>query len=162
MKQILKYARLFAILPLFVVALSPDYVGGVQAIQAANDSSVGHLSGARSYGSATDVCGDRLCSVEEIKESEKESEVKDQNQTEEETSVEIFAISEIGENLYKAVFTVSNNSDEDIQKFQTLQVSSDSSSKDTLVSWISENSYTYVPVIIEATDPATISAELAN
>ncbi len=160
MKQILKYARLFAILPLFVVALSPDYVGGVQAIQAANDSSVGHLSGARSYGSNTDVCGDRLCSIEEIKE--KEAEVKDQNQTEEETSVEIFAISEIGENLYKAVFTVYNNSDEDIQKFQTLQVSSDSSSKDTLVSWISENSYTYVPVIIEATDPATISAELAN
>ena len=61
MNQILKYAGLFAILPLFVVALSPDYVGGVQA--------------------------------------------------EEETSMEIFAISEIGENMYKVVFTVPNNSD---------------------------------------------------
>jgi len=78
------------------------------------------------------------------------------------TSIDIFAISEIGENMYKAVFTVSNNSDKDIQKFQTLQVSSDSSSKVTFVAWISANSYTYVPVIIEATDPATISAELVN
>ena len=111
MNQILKYAGLFAILPLFVVALSPDYVGGVQA---------------------------------------------------EETSMEIFAISEIGENMYKVVFTVPNNSDKHIWEIQTLQVSSDSSSKDTLVPWISKNSYTYVPVIIEATDPATISAELAN
>ena len=78
------------------------------------------------------------------------------------TSIDIFAISEIGENMYKVVFTVSNNSDKDIHKYQTLQVSSDSSSKDTLVTGISANSYTYVPVIIEATDPATISAELAN
>ncbi len=78
------------------------------------------------------------------------------------TSIDIFAISEIGENMYKAVFTVSNNSDKDIQKFQALQVSSDSSSKAALVTGISANSYTYVPVIIEATDPATINAELAT
>ncbi len=87
---------------------------------------------------------------------------EDENQTEEETLIDIFTISEIGENMYKAVFTVSNNSDKDIQKYQILQVSSDSSSKDTLVTGISANSYTYVPVIIEATDPATINAELAN
>ena len=87
---------------------------------------------------------------------------EDENQTEEETLIDIFTISEIGENMYKAVFTVSNNSDKDIQKYQILQVSSDSSSKDTFVAWISANSYTYVPVIIEATDSATINAELAN
>ena len=41
---------MLAILSVFVVAAAPDYIGTADAATAKNDSSVGHLSGAKSYG----------------------------------------------------------------------------------------------------------------
>ena len=64
MNQTTKYIAMFAILPLVAVAMLPGYIGDADAVKAKNDTSVGHLDGARSYGSATQaiVCGGALCS----------------------------------------------------------------------------------------------------
>ncbi len=64
MKQITKYIGLLAILPLAIVALSPDLIGEADAAKA--EGSPGTVS-PKSYGSATDdiVCGDSLCSTPE-------------------------------------------------------------------------------------------------
>ncbi len=64
MKQITKYIGLLAILPLAMVALSPDLIGEADATKA--EGSPGSQS-PKSYGSATEdiVCGDRLCSTPE-------------------------------------------------------------------------------------------------
>ena len=64
MKQSLKYVGLLAILPLAMVALSPDLIADASAQKA--EGSPGSVS-PKSYGSATDdiVCGDRLCSIPE-------------------------------------------------------------------------------------------------
>ena len=63
MKQTLRYIGLLAILPLVMVALSPDLISDVDAAKA--EGSEGTQS-PKSYGSATDkiVCGDHLCGVE--------------------------------------------------------------------------------------------------
>jgi hypothetical protein len=64
MKQITKYIGILAILPLVLVAMSPDYMGEADATKA--EGSPG-THPPKSYGSATDdiVCGDRLCSTPE-------------------------------------------------------------------------------------------------
>ena len=64
MNKIKKYAGLFAILLLALVALSPDLIGEADAQK--SEGSPGHVP-PKSYGSATDdiVCGDRLCSTPE-------------------------------------------------------------------------------------------------
>ncbi len=64
MKQITKYIGLLAILPLAIVALSPDLIGEADATKA--EGSPGQQS-PKSYGSATDdiVCGGVLCSTPE-------------------------------------------------------------------------------------------------
>ncbi len=64
MKQSLKYIGLLAILPLALVALTPDLIGEADAQKA--EGSPGNQS-PKSYGSATDniVCGDKLCSTAE-------------------------------------------------------------------------------------------------
>lgn len=64
MKQSLKYIGLLAILPLAMVALSPDLILDASAQKA--EGSPGSQS-PKSYGSATDdiICGDRLCSTPE-------------------------------------------------------------------------------------------------
>jgi len=55
---------MLAILPLALVALTPDLVGEADALKA--EGSPGSQS-PKSYGSATDdiVCGDKLCSTAE-------------------------------------------------------------------------------------------------
>ena len=67
MKQSLKYIGLLAILPLAMVALSPDLIVDASAQKAERSS--GSVS-PKSYGSATDdiVCGDRLCGFEDSPE----------------------------------------------------------------------------------------------
>ena len=64
MKQSLKCIGLLAILPLAMVALSPDLMVEASAQEA--EGSPGSVS-PKSYGSATDkiVCGDQLCSASE-------------------------------------------------------------------------------------------------
>ena len=64
MNQVTKYIGLLAILPLAMVALSPDLVIEADAQKA--EGSPGSQS-PKSYGSATDdiVCGDKLCSTPE-------------------------------------------------------------------------------------------------
>jgi len=61
MKQSLRYIGLLAILPLVMVALSPDYISEADAQKAEGSSGT---QSPKSYGSANDkiVCGDRLCS----------------------------------------------------------------------------------------------------
>ena len=74
--------------------------------------------------------------------------------------IEIFGISAMEEGMYKVVFTVYNPTNENIQRWLLLHVSSDTSHKEARSSWISANSYTYVPVLIHADDPSTITATL--
>jgi len=64
MKQSLRYIGLLAILPLVMVALSPELVD--DAFAQKGEGSPGSQS-PKSYGSANDkiVCGDRLCSETE-------------------------------------------------------------------------------------------------
>ena len=63
MNQKIKTIGLFAILPLMMIALSPDMISEADAAKA--EGSEGTQS-PKSYGSATDriVCGDRLCDGE--------------------------------------------------------------------------------------------------
>ena len=67
MNQKMKYIGLLAILPLVMVALSPDFISEADAQK--SEGSSGQQS-PKSYGSATDkiVCGDKLCSAEENSE----------------------------------------------------------------------------------------------
>ena len=62
MKQSLRYIGLLAILPLVMVALSPDLISEADAQK--SEGSPGQQS-PKSYGSATDdiVCGASLCST---------------------------------------------------------------------------------------------------
>ncbi len=64
MNQITKYIGLLAILPLALVALTPDLIGEADAVKA--EGSPGSQS-AKSYGAANAdiVCGDKLCSTPE-------------------------------------------------------------------------------------------------
>jgi hypothetical protein len=64
MNQKIKYIGLFAILPLAMIALSPDFIGEADAQKA--EGSTGTQS-PKSYGSSTDgiVCGASLCSTPE-------------------------------------------------------------------------------------------------
>jgi len=64
MNQKIKYIGLLAILPLAMVALTPELVDDAHAQKA--EGSPGSQS-PKSYGSATDdiVCGDRLCGTPE-------------------------------------------------------------------------------------------------
>jgi len=64
MKQITKFVGLLAILPLAMIALSPDLIVDASAEKA--EGSPGSVS-PKSYGSSTAdiVCGDRLCSAPE-------------------------------------------------------------------------------------------------
>jgi len=64
MKQSLRYIGLLAILPLAMIALSPDLILDASAEKA--EGSPGSVS-PKSYGSSTAdiVCGDRLCSTPE-------------------------------------------------------------------------------------------------
>ena len=65
MKQITKYIGLLAILPLAMIALSPDLIGEADAARANGEP--GALSDPKSYGSANNgiVCGASLCSTAE-------------------------------------------------------------------------------------------------
>ncbi len=64
MNQITKYIGILAILPLALVAITPDLIGEADAQKA--EGSPGTIS-PKSYGSATDdiVCGGVLCSTPE-------------------------------------------------------------------------------------------------
>ncbi len=64
MKQKIKYIGLFAILPLAMVALSPELIDDAYAQN--SEGSPGEVS-PKSYGSATEdiVCGASLCSTPE-------------------------------------------------------------------------------------------------
>ena len=64
MNKITKYIGLLAILPLALIAFSPDLIGEADAQKA--EGSTGSQS-PKSYGSATDdiVCGASLCSTPE-------------------------------------------------------------------------------------------------
>lgn len=65
----MKYIGLLAILPLVMVALSPDLISEADAQKAKGSEGT---QSPKSYGSATDkiVCGDKLCSTEEDSEQE--------------------------------------------------------------------------------------------
>ena len=64
MNKKLRYVGLLAVLPLFLVVLTPDYIGEADAQKAKASPSP------KSYGSATDdiVCGASLCSTPEGEE----------------------------------------------------------------------------------------------
>jgi len=160
MNQKIKYIGLLAILPLLTIPLTIDYAVADTA------QAKGHPGGnVVSFGEKTKniVCGDRLCS--EYPGGRAAYDAGTEPVEEEETNqegqyVEQFGISALGENMYKVVFTVYAGN-EDLQD-GLLQVSSDISQKEALIPNLFADSYAYVPVLIQADDPSTISAEIAN
>jgi len=153
MNQKIKYIGLLALLPLLTVPLTTDYAVADTA------KAKGHPGGdVRAFGDNTKhiVCGDKLCS--EIDDKQVTKKVKETNP--EGPYVEQFAISSLGENMYKVTFTVYAGN-ENLQD-GILQVSSDISHKETRITDLFANSYTYVPVLIQADDPSTISASIEN
>ncbi len=153
MNQKIKYIGLLALLPLLTVPLTTDYAVADTA------KAKGHPGGdVRAFGDNTKdiVCGDKLCS--EIEDKQVTKKVKETNP--QGPYVELFGISSLGENMYKVTFTVYAGNEE--LQDGILQVSSDISQKEAQISNLFADSYTYVPVLIQADDPSTISAELAN
>ncbi len=154
MNKTQKFIGLLAILPLALVALSSGLIGEAEAAT----QSVGTPN--QSFGSAgSPVCGGALCS-----ESSANTEVEQTKASEDTKSrvayVEEFGITSLGEGMYKVTFTVYAGY-EDLPA-GTMQVSSDISHKEVLVTKVFANSVAYVPVLIQADDQSTISAELAN
>ncbi len=153
MNQKIKYIGLLVLLPLLTVPLTIDYAVADTA------QAKGHPGGnVVAFGDKTKhiVCGDKLCS--EIDDKTVTKKVKETNP--EGPYVEQFGISALGENMYKVTFTVYAGN-EDLQD-ELLQVSSDISQKEAQIPNLFADSYAYVPVLIQADDPSTISAELAN
>ena len=162
MNQITKYIGLLALLPLLTVPLTIDYAVADTA------QAKGHPGGnVVAFGDKTKhiVCGDRLCSEYPGGRAAYESETAPIEKEEKETNpegpyVEQFGISALGENMYKVTFTVYAGN-EDLQE-ELLQVSSDISQKEAQIPNLFADSHTYVPVLIQADDPSTINAEIAN
>ncbi len=154
MNQKIKYIGLLAFLPLLTLPLTTDYAVADTAKAKGSPGTVPP----KSYGAATAhiVCGDKLCS--EIDDKTVTKKVKETNP--EGPYVEHFGISALGENMYKVTFTVYAGN-EDLQE-ELLQVSSDISQKEAQIPNLFADSHTYVPVLIQADDPSTISAEIAN
>ena len=153
MNQKIKYIGLLALLPLLTIPLTIDYAVADTA------RAQGHPGGdVRAFGDNTKhiVCGDKLCS--EIDDKKVTKKVQETNP--EGSHVDQFGISALGENMYKVVFTVYAGN-VDLQE-ELLQVSSDISQKEAQIPNLFADSHTYVPVLIQADDPSTISAEIAN
>jgi len=152
MNQKIKYIGLLVLLPLLTVPLTTDYAVADTA------KAKGHPGGdVRAFGENTKhiVCGDKLCS--EIEDKQVTKKVKETNP--EGPYVEQFGISSLGENMYKVTFTVYAGNEDLLD--DVLYVSSDVADKEAPIKIVA-NSYVYVPVLIQADDPSTISAEIAN
>ncbi len=154
MNQKIKYIGLLALLPLLTVPLTIDYAVADTA------QAKGHPGGnVVAFGDKTKhiVCGDRLCSEYPGGRAAYEAEtapIEEKETNPEGPYVEQFGISALGENMYKVTFTVYAGN-EDLQG-GILQVSSDISHKEAQITDLFANSYTYVPVLIQADDPSTI------
>ena len=74
--------------------------------------------------------------------------------------VEVFSVSELSEGWYKVLITVYAGN-EDLAQVN-LKVTTDLSTKQSPVPTIPARSWSDVPILIQTTDPATISAELVN
>ncbi len=155
MKQITKYIGLLAILPLALVALSPSLIGEAEA---AIQHSVGTPN--QSFGSAdSPVCGGALCGDSSANTEVEQTKASEDTKSKGVAYVEQFGISALGEGMYKVTFTVYAGNEDLLDG--VLHVSSDVADKDAPTRIVA-NSYGYVPVLIQADDPSTISAELAN
>jgi len=154
MNQTQKFIGLLAILPLALVALSPSLIGEAEAA-----TSVGTPN--QSFGSAdSPVCGGALCSESSANTEVEQTKASEDTKSKGVAYVEQFGITSLGEGMYKVTFIVYAGN-EDLPA-GTMQVSSDISHKEVLVTKVFANSATYVPVLIQADDPSAISAELAN
>ena len=156
MNQTIKNVGLLAILPLALVALSSGLMGEAEA---ATQYSIGTPN--QSFGSAgSPVCGGALCGESSANTEVEQTKASEDTKSKGVAYVEEFGITSLGEGMYKVTFTVYAGS-EDLPA-GTMQVSSDISHKEVLVTKVFANSVTYVPVLIQADDPSAISAELAN
>ncbi len=156
MNKTIKNVGLLAILPIFMIALAPDYIGEADA---ATQFSNGTPN--QSFGSAgSPVCGGALCGESTTNAEVEETKASEDTKLKGVPYVEEFGITSLGEGMYKVTFTVYAGN-EDLQ-WELLQVSSDISHKEAPIPNLFADSYTYVPVLIQADDPSTISAELAN
>lgn len=172
MKGKLRYVGLLAILPLFTVALSIDYIGEANAVNTSSWDAIGGQHGSKTkdameskirihegnggkrFGQYTAhiVCGDKLCSEIEAKQVTEITLERDLGVA----YIEQFGLSALGEDMYKVVFTVYAGN-EDLTS-GILHVSSDIANKEVPMTKVFAHSYTYVPVLIQADDPSTIIA----
>ncbi len=155
MNKTQKFIGLLAILPLALVALSSGLIGEAAA---ATQYSVGTPN--QSFGSANSpVCGGALCSESLANTEVEQTKASEDTKPKGAAYVEEFGITSLGEGMYKATFTVYAGNEDLLDG--VLHVSSDVADKDAPIRIVA-NSYGYVPVLIQADDPSTISAELAN
>jgi len=155
MNQKIKYIGLLAILPLALVALSSGLIGEAEA---ATQYSKGTPN--QSFGSASSpVCGGALCSESSANTEVEQTKASEDTKSKGIAYVEQYGISALGENFYKVTFTVYAGNEDLLNG--TLHVNSDISHNVAPVKMVA-NSYGFVSVLIQADDPSTISAELAN
>jgi len=155
---------MLAILSVFVVAAAPDYIGTADAATAKNDSSVGHLSGARSYGTATQniVCGGALCgdSAADITPITMKAIEEIPGVTPIVRIVSVNNFSGESPNTFNAVFEITAG-DVNVENAQ-IQVSSDRQSVETTVNSLFAFDTSINTVKIQAQDPTSITVDLLS
>ena len=158
MNQKLKYVGLLAILPLFTVALTAEYIGDAYAIKAKGEP--GALTGPKSYGSSGKTCGQGSCAatIGGVKAPIDETKmVLDEGGPFVKLS-QVSKASTDSEYLYKVTFDVFAGDKDVVNVF--LLVESDTDKASTSVAGISAKASSTTTSLITAFDPETISVDL--
>ena len=181
MNNVKKYLGLLLMLPLFTISLT--VAGQVETVDAANISTIGGTgghnygntnlvgsssvddgpSGSKKFGSMTAhiVCGDRLCS-----ESARTFEAKTLASAPVAVNgpsfkeVDIISASANSDDLFKAMYNVYAG-DRDVV-FVKLLITSDKDSMMTTIGGIGFSGFSPVSVLLKASDPGSISAEVVD
>ena len=153
MIKIRKHTALFAIIPLFAVALMIGYIGDVAAI---NEGTVDNGGDHERYGMDTGQSVEQFLS--DAKATEPEAKTALTNPYFD--LVDVQKASANSEDLFKAIYTVYAG-EQDVTDIQLL-VKSDKDSILTTIGGISEMASSPVTVVLKASDPGSISAEILD
>ena len=143
MKQITKYIGMFAILPLVMVALAPNYIGDAEARDSVNRDVV--LADPLPYVNLTlkQVFGPHESNVTPVESSRYSSQTSD--------SV-----------TYQVVYNVSNSGQTDVKNV-IISVQSDTETVDAeLIKNKSGRHSSLITVFVEASDPSSITAKIVG
>jgi len=161
MNQKIKYAGLIAILPLFMVAIAPDYLESADATKA--QGSPGNSSPS-SFGAKTAgiVCGDRLCS-ETASTTAITTEVTYEEMPEFMPTIKTVKVSNFSgesEFTFNAVYEVTAG-EKNLENIM-IHVQSDADSMDININGLFAHDNAINVVKIKAMDPMTINAKIVG